>query len=614
MNSKLLTTIFFAIFLLSSISAIDIANCTDLQNMNLDLSGNYTLLNNIDCSDTINWNAGAGFLPVGDSSNHFLGNFDGAGFNITDLFINRSGTDYQGLFGYAGDTGDNGTMFLIQNVGLINVNVTGGDEVGALCGYAEEINISNSFSTGNILGNYKVGGLVGEYFDNGLDSLCSENCGTGNLTNSFSSVNLQGNGDTGGLVGKSTGTYIKNSYASGNVVGINDGDYGYEVGGLVGYVKGCTILNSYSIGNVSGDAYEVGGLVGGLYAFSKVLNSYSTANVDGNSYIGGLVGYSNQGNINNSFSTGFIQGINTIGGLIGEFEDGTSCDRTCGINNISNSYSTSNVYGSGGAFGGLVGYVNSAYVVNSYATGNISGGDAESVGSQNAGGLVGYSMYGTILNSYATGDVNFSGLGGYVGGLSGENNLGIVENSYSTGKVYGTDKVGGLVGLSRSWYDGLPSIINNSYSIGEVIGDTNVGGLLGEKVDYTNTTNSFWDINTSGQLTSADGTGKTTEEMKVLPTFQNWTITETDVDLNNGYPYILNGVWFLFVSPSPEEIAQQFSETGQAIYDILNVFGAGFGIFLQILGQALPFLLIGLAVVVMVVIIIRKFIEVFETI
>jgi len=39
-------------------------------------------------------------------------------------------------------------------------------------------------------------------------------------------------------------------------------------------------------------------------------------------------------------------------------------------------------------------------------------------------------------------------------------------------------------------------------------------------------TDSFWDIETSGQSTSAGGTGKTTEEMKSIATFSGtgWNI------------------------------------------------------------------------------------------
>ena len=42
------------------------ANINTLQGMNNNLSGNYVLGNDIDASDTVNWNDGKGFEPIGD--------------------------------------------------------------------------------------------------------------------------------------------------------------------------------------------------------------------------------------------------------------------------------------------------------------------------------------------------------------------------------------------------------------------------------------------------------------------------------------------------------------------------------------------------------------------
>ena len=78
-----------------------ITNCTQLQEMNESLESNYSISVNIDCSDTINWNSGEGFSPVGDNVNAFTGRLFGNEYNITDLFIDRSAQDYVGLFGYS---------------------------------------------------------------------------------------------------------------------------------------------------------------------------------------------------------------------------------------------------------------------------------------------------------------------------------------------------------------------------------------------------------------------------------------------------------------------------------------------------------------------------------
>jgi hypothetical protein len=88
---------------------------------------------------------------------------------------------------------------------------------------------------------------------------------------------------------------------------------------------------------------------------------------------------------------------------------------------------------------------------------------------------------------------------------------GTVSNSFSVGNVAGSYYIGGLVAVNFG-------AISNSYSTGKVTGDEYVGGLVG--VNWGgNVNNSFWDTKTSGQVTSAGGTGKTTEEMQEIGTF-----------------------------------------------------------------------------------------------
>jgi hypothetical protein len=79
----------------------------------MNLSANYALNNSIDASNTSTWYGGAGFMPVGIDTAQFTGSFNGSGYTITGLFINRSSTQYVGLFGYVGSGGS------VSNIGLI---------------------------------------------------------------------------------------------------------------------------------------------------------------------------------------------------------------------------------------------------------------------------------------------------------------------------------------------------------------------------------------------------------------------------------------------------------------------------------------------------------------
>jgi len=353
----------------SSSSPYEISTASDLQSIKYDKGANYTVVNDIDASGTVNWNNGQGFNPVGtydwrQANAEFTGSFDGQNQTISDLSINR--LDAVGLFGAIGAGGE------VKNVGVINVNITGKYDVGGLVGISNGT-VSNSYSTGNVSGNLEVGGLVGT--------------NEGTVSNSYSTGNVTGESDrVGGLVGKNLNGTVSNSNSTGNVTGESN------VGGLVGRNSNGNISNSNSTGNVSGDTDYVGGLVGRNYG--TVSNSYSTGNVTGEEEVGGLIGYS-AGTVSNSYSTGNVTGDNYVGGLVGQ-----------NGNDISNSYSTGNVTGESDYVGGLVGHNYYGTISNSYSTGNVSG---ESY----VGGLVGINQ-GTVSNSYwdteATGQSSSAGL------------------------------------------------------------------------------------------------------------------------------------------------------------------------------------------------------------
>ena len=272
---------------------------------------------------------------------------------------------------------------------------------------------------------------------------------------------MTGSGDNvGGLVGKSGG-YIRSSYATGAVTGSGD------VGGLVGK-SGGYIISSYATGAVTGIRDGVGGLVG--ESGRSISDSYATGTVTGGNRVGGLVGYGSGVNISiiSSYATGAVTGSgDNVAGLVGALSDGYD---------IISSYATGAVTGSGDNVGGLVGSLESLrggriYIRSSYATGTVTGsGD-------NVGGLVGYGSGGNIS----------------------------ISSSYATGAVTGEFDVGGLVGHSGG-------NISTSYATGHVSGTGAIGGLVGSSTRTT--TDSYWDTETSGQLYSDGGSGKTTAELQ----------------------------------------------------------------------------------------------------
>jgi hypothetical protein len=138
---------------------------------------------------------------------------------------------------------------------------------------------------------------------------------------------------------------------------------------------------------------------------------------------------------------------------------------------------------------------------------NLGVANATVMGLYSVGALAGGS-YGAITSCYATGTV--IGNGSYAGGLMGTNH-GTISSCYATAAVSGIFCVGGLVGYNDH-------TVLSCYATGTVSGANFVGGLCGYG-DPSNISGSFWDTQTSGQTTSAGGTGKTTAEMKTLATF-----------------------------------------------------------------------------------------------
>jgi len=261
----------------------------------------FELANDIDASDTVTWNWDDTFLeyfgfdPIGDSSNRFTGSFDGNGYSITGLFINRS--SYVGLFGYTeGAT--------IQNVNLADVDILGGDQVGALIGqvYGDPTpcTIANCHVSGNVSGAMWVGGLIGYSFSADISNCSSSAIVTGSSTN------------VGGLIGhfngEGTGT-VTESHATGAVTGF------YAVGGLVGLYAAAATSQCFATGNVEADTL-VGGFIGQANS-GTMSDCYARGAVTalGETWPGtasGFVDY-NWATITNSYSTGLVAGDTSAG-------------------------------------------------------------------------------------------------------------------------------------------------------------------------------------------------------------------------------------------------------------------------------------------------------------
>lgn len=277
---------------------VQIWNEGDLRNMANNLSKNYIIMQDIEL--TQNW------TRIGDSRNPFIGKLEGNNHKIIGLVID-SEEDYQGLFGY---TDDKTYDVKISNLSIIDCNIKGKDNVGALIGLIRSYRkggtvIENVKVTGTITGNSNVGGIIGRSI-------------AGKIIGLTSNVNVSGDSQVGGLVGNSDNdttankTTINNSYSMGEATGRNN------VGGLIGINSGGEVTNVYSTSKVTSTGYRSGGLIGRTtYGQCKAIvkNAYSTGEVIGTRNVGGLIGEADNTNITNTYSIGKVTG-NSLGGLI----------------------------------------------------------------------------------------------------------------------------------------------------------------------------------------------------------------------------------------------------------------------------------------------------------
>ncbi len=204
-----------------------ITDVYQLHEMQDDLEAYYVLGNDIDASGTLTWNDGQGFEPVGtwarDNTSPFKGIFDGKGYLIDGLYINRIQADFQGLFGALWDA-------TVKNVALTNAEVTGDEFIGTLAGLAYRSVITHCWATGNVA----------------LKSGSSDS-------------------KSGGLIGTAgSGTQIDQCFSG---VDVKAGRR-RQVGGLIGYFAGrnyspvATLTNSWSYGAVTGNGSKQGNLLG----------------------------------------------------------------------------------------------------------------------------------------------------------------------------------------------------------------------------------------------------------------------------------------------------------------------------------------------------------------
>ena len=192
--------------------------------------------------------------PIGNTTNRYMGTFNGNNKTITNLYINAN-QEYSGLFGYT-------YRSTIKNLTFVNANVTN----------------TNSF-TGILVG-YGYGGT---YQNIMTSTSCEVNGGDG----------------TGGIAGKLAG----NAYNCVNYATVQGKEL---VGGLFSsYDSSNSITACANYGKVTASSLWVGGLVG-YFNGGTIQDCANYGDVKGANCVAGMVGFVDQGKIQNVFSYGNV--------------------------------------------------------------------------------------------------------------------------------------------------------------------------------------------------------------------------------------------------------------------------------------------------------------------
>ena len=189
------------------------------------------------------------WTPIGNHSNSFQGNFDGDNHTVTGMQISGE-SDRVGLFGECIKFNVDSA---IKNITVKDSVICGINFVGAIVGYAEEINIENCRSIGNTInGKTDVGGICGKIGGYSV----------GKVSQCYNSSKVTGRVRVGGIAGM--GGIAENCLNTGEIMIINKA-YQSAGGGIFGIFDDTTasasITACVNLGKVSGGE-SFGGIVG----------------------------------------------------------------------------------------------------------------------------------------------------------------------------------------------------------------------------------------------------------------------------------------------------------------------------------------------------------------
>ncbi|MGI9541219.1 MAG: hypothetical protein ACR2MI_04105, partial [Flavobacteriaceae bacterium] len=263
-----------------------------------------------------------GWLPIGTSSNRFMGNFDGKDFTIDAIYISNSSIlKVGGLFGYVGNL----NTATIENITLDNLSITNSSSssngtTGGLIGHIGNSNVTVKdieIRNASITGVGYVGGVVGKSYTHDP------------ISNNFVEATISGKNWVGGVMGYSTngGSVVNNT--SSVTISANGSAH---VGGIAGQYEledNNKFNSNLFIGSISASSLEyVGGLIGEVESTSTSHQMKFNAvhgSITGGKHVGGFIGGApswqpdSLGSFYNNISSATVVGTASVDAVIGSF-------------------------------------------------------------------------------------------------------------------------------------------------------------------------------------------------------------------------------------------------------------------------------------------------------
>jgi len=575
-----------------------ITDAKELQAIQADLSAHFELGNHINATGTCQWNSESGFDPIGTSDASFRGVFDGNGYEIAGLYIDRD-EDNVGLFGYTTDA-------TIKNIGVVELDISGDTWVGGLIGHVTPgIEINRTYTTGEVRGSNFVGGLIG------VDGSGGDDGESDTIENSYAACTVSATQNNGGLVGgweQADDGKISNLYWDSSLISTSGFGSGPDVTGL----ESEEMEGSAAVQNMTGlefdTVWEPQTGPDGYPRLQKTDDSYQNPAPDPADYPAILDGMDGDGSANSPYEVTTIEELQAIQADLGSHLELTTdidasgtadwnAERGFDPIGLENSPFSGSVDGNGYTvdgltikrptrrYVGLFGYVEDeteisnihllyASVSGNRYTGALLGGGDLTLPYDDDGNFDvdltegGYISNASVVSSKIIGEAYMGGLAGgtgkiescfvdveiestgdegrsRVGALAGEPN-GRVTNCYAHGQVVGRRGTAGIAGTAEY------AIFENVYSTAEITGpdDDGYGGLFGVRAN-NDISSAYWDVDESAiEIDDADSSvGLSTAEMVGTAAADNmsgfdfdttWELVEEDDDdaTGDGYPIL----------------------------------------------------------------------------